>query len=36
MIDPGTVERILQAAEITDVVGDYVKLKKRGANYIGL
>ncbi|MFO7616397.1 MAG: DNA primase [Bacteroidales bacterium] len=36
MIDFATVERIIQAAEITDVVGDYVKLKKRGVNYIGL
>jgi DNA primase len=36
MIDYATIERILQAAEITDVVGDFVSLKKRGVNYLGL
>lgn len=36
MIDPGTISRILDAAEITDVVGDFVNLKKRGVNYLGL
>jgi DNA primase len=36
MIDYATIERILQVAEITDVVGDFVSLKKRGVNYIGL
>ena len=31
-----TVEQILQAARIEEVVGEFVTLKKRGANYIGL
>ena len=31
-----TVEQILQAARIEEVVGEFVSLKKRGANYIGL
>lgn len=36
MIDKATVRKILDAADIVDVVGDYVNLTKRGANYIGL
>lgn len=32
-IDPETVERIKQAAAVADVVGDYVTVKKKGANY---
>jgi DNA primase len=36
MIDYATIERILQVAEITDVVGDFVSLKRRGVNFIGL
>lgn len=36
MIDPATVSRILDAADIVDVVSDFVSLKKRGANWIGL
>lgn len=32
-IDPETVERIKLAASVTDVIGDYVTLKKKGANY---
>lgn len=35
-IDRETVQRILDTADIVDVVSDYVSLKKRGANYIGL
>ena len=31
-----TVEQILQAAHIEEVVGEFVTLKKRGTNYIGL
>ena len=31
-----TVEQILQAAHIEEVVGEFVSLKKRGSNYIGL
>jgi DNA primase len=36
MIDYATIERILQVAEITEVVGEFVRLKRRGVNYIGL
>ncbi len=35
-IDQETVQRILDAADIVDVVSDFVSLKRRGANYIGL
>ena len=31
-----TVDQILQAARIEEVVGEFVSLKKRGSNYIGL
>lgn len=34
MIPQETVNRILDAAQIVDVVGDFVTLKKRGANHI--
>lgn len=36
MIDRETVQRILDTADIVDVVSDFVSLKRRGANYIGL
>lgn len=36
MIDHNTVQQILDAADIVDVVSDFVALKKRGANWIGL
>lgn len=36
MIPKETIETILETARIDEVVGDYVSLKKRGANYIGL
>lgn len=36
MIDQLTVDRILSAADVVDVVKDFVSLKKRGVNYIGL
>ncbi len=35
-IDRETVQRILDTADIVDVVSDFVSLKRRGANYIGL
>lgn len=35
-IDRDTVQRILDAADIVEVVSDFVSLKRRGANYIGL
>ena len=36
MIPRDTIDRIYSAAHIEDVVGQYVSLKKRGANLIGL
>lgn len=36
MIDKATIARILDAAQILDVVSDFVTLKKRGANFVGL
>eukprot|EP01029_Cantina_marsupialis_P031830 TRINITY_DN927_c0_g1_i1.p1 TRINITY_DN927_c0_g1~~TRINITY_DN927_c0_g1_i1.p1 ORF type:complete len:677 (-),score=90.77 TRINITY_DN927_c0_g1_i1:1838-3868(-) len=36
MIDQATVTRIFDASEITEVVSDFVTLKKRGVNYLGL
>lgn len=36
MIDRATVQRILDAADIVEVVSDYVHLVRRGANYMGL
>ncbi len=36
MIDQATVDRILDAAQIVDVVSDFVTLRKRGVNYVGL
>ena len=35
-IDRETIERILSSAKIEEVVGDFVTLKKRGVNLIGL
>jgi DNA primase len=36
VISKDTIQTILSRLDIIDVVGDYVKLKKRGSNYIGL
>lgn len=36
MIDQSTVDRIFEASQIMDVVQDYVTLKRRGVNYLGL
>ncbi len=36
MISPQTIEQITNRIDIIDVVGEFVKLKKRGANYLGL
>ena len=36
MIDQITIDRILDAAQIVDVVSDYVTLRRRGVNYVGL
>ncbi|MBC7867796.1 MAG: DNA primase, partial [Gloeobacteraceae cyanobacterium ES-bin-316] len=36
MISPETIQKIQSQVDILDIVGTYVKLKKRGANYLGL
>lgn len=36
MIDHATIERIIDSAEISDVVSDFVTLRKRGVNMLGL
>ena len=36
MIDKETVDKILDAADIVDVVSDFVHLRKRGSNWMGL
>lgn len=36
MISQQTIQQILSKIDILDIVGTYVKLKKRGANYLGL
>ena len=36
MIPRDTVDKIFSAARIEEVISDYVTLKKRGANLIGL
>lgn len=36
MITQNTIQQILSRIDILDIVGSYVKLKKRGANYLGL
>jgi len=34
MIDRATVDRVMDAAEIVDVIGDFVSLRRRGADYV--
>jgi len=36
MISQNTIQEILSRIDIIDIVGGFVKLKKRGANYLGL
>lgn len=36
MIDQPTIDRILDATQIVDIVSDFVTLRKRGVNYVGL
>ena len=36
MIDQPTIDRIVDAANIVDVVSEFVTLRKRGVNYVGL
>ncbi|MDR0711447.1 MAG: DNA primase [Prevotellaceae bacterium] len=33
MIDQATIDRIMDAARVEEVIGDYITLKKRGVNY---
>ncbi len=36
MISPATIQQILGRLDIIDVIGGFVKLKKRGTNFLGL
>lgn len=36
MISQHTIQQILSRIDVVEIVGSYVKLKKRGANYLGL
>ena len=36
MIDQVTIDRIMDAAQIVDVVSEFVTLRRRGVNYVGL
>lgn len=36
MISPNTIQQVTNRIDIIDVIGEFVKLKKRGTNYIGL
>lgn len=36
MIDQATIDRIFDAAQINEVVGDFVSLRRRGVNYLGV
>src|SRR5215208_1550423 len=36
MISQATIQEILNRIDIIDIIGGFVKLKRRGANYLGL
>jgi len=36
LIKPETIQQIFETAQIEEVIGDFVTLKKRGSNYLGL
>lgn len=36
MISPNTIQQITNRIDIIDVIGEFIKLKKRGTNYLGL
>ena len=36
MIDRTTIDKVIDTANIVEVVSDFVTLKKRGVNYVGL
>lgn len=35
-IDETTIQRVIERADIVEVIGDFVELKKKGARYLGL
>ena len=35
MIDQGTIQRIMDATRIEEVIGEFVTMKRRGTNYVG-
>jgi DNA primase len=36
MISPATIQQILSRIDIVDIISSFIKLKKRGSNYLGL
>ena len=36
MIDKATIDQIMDTAQILDVVSEFVTLRRRGANFVGL
>ena len=36
MIDRNTVQQIIDTADVVDVVSDFVTLRRRGSNWVGL
>ena len=36
MIQKSTIDRIMEATDIVEVIGEFVQLKERGDNYVGL
>ncbi|MDQ6756921.1 MAG: DNA primase [Bacteroidota bacterium] len=36
MISPSSIQQILSRIDIIDIIGSFIKLKKRGSNYLGL
>lgn len=36
MISPSTIQQILSRIDIIDIIGSFIRLKKRGSNYLGL
>lgn len=36
MISPESIQQILSRIDVVEIVGSFIKLKKRGANYLGL
>src|SRR3954464_2712763 len=35
MINPASIQEVMNRVDIVDVIGQFVRLKKRGTNYIG-